>query len=156
VHGVLVVRQQQALLDDPFSQVELPHRQASLEPELAQVAGAVQLRARADTLLTAQCHLPAIRQTNVLGQVIEHHDPPEGRRQRRDEQAMVLARHHPRDSAGRVAPDAVGDEPFAREQRFVLGGRRASGPRHPPQQLRSARSDGCGRAGGFGHHSLSG
>ena len=59
---------------------------------------------------------------DLLGDVTEHHDAAERRRQRRDQEAVIPPRDHAGNGADRVAAQAVGDEPLARDQRVGIRG----------------------------------
>ena len=59
---------------------------------------------------------PAVAQAHLLGEMTEHDDAAERRRQRRDEKAVVAPGDHARHRAGRIAAEAVGDQPFARDR----------------------------------------
>ena len=74
-----------------------------------------------DFVLVAEPDDAVSRQPDALEQVIEHHDAPERRRQRRDQHAVVATRQHAGDGARRVAAEAVGHQPLA--PRRALAGR---------------------------------
>ena len=113
------VRHQQALLDRGARQLIPPHRQAELEPELDQVLQPVGGVRTCHGPLVAEPRDVMVRQADALQQMIEHHQPPERRGQRRDQQPLIPAIHHAGDGPRGIAAETVGDQPFAPRRRIV-------------------------------------
>src|SRR5207244_8367795 len=91
-----------------------------------EVAGAVRVAGVARALAAPDLGFLAARELQLLGDRAQHHDAPERRRERRDQDAVVAARDDARHGARRVAAETVGDEPLARDERLGIariGGR---------------------------------
>src|SRR2546425_11205543 len=121
VYGVLLVRQEPALLEGMVVDLIAPDRQARFQAKLLQMFDAVQLQRALIMLGGADLDDLIGGQTNLLRQVVEHHLSAERRGQGGDEQAVIAARARSGDRAGGVAAQAVGNQPFTLDQAAVSG-----------------------------------
>ena len=148
VHRVLAVHHEDPLFDDDVGERETPDRQPGFEPELDQVLTTVDGVRAGDLVFVAEpAHRP-VREPDALEHVIQHHTPPDRRRQRGDEQAVIPPRHDAGNRAGGVAAEAIRDQPFASRPdgeiewvRNPPGGERRH---HAPGTGRSSTADSAG------------
>ena len=147
MHGVLHVRQEYPLFEHDAADVVAPHRNARFEPEFGQITGSVRVGCVARTLASAYFDPPVIGEAQLLGEVAEHHNAPERRRERGNQNPVIPAGDHARHCPRRVPAEAVRHEPLARDHR--LGVRRVvRWPRNAPKRMQSGH-DNLRRARGF-------
>ncbi len=113
---VLLVQQDNTFFQHPILDRPAPDGQADLQVEGAEEFDAVQVEGSAGRLLAAQAHRSSVRQPDLFGQVVEHHDAAQGRRQRGHEQAVIAARTHAGNRGRRITAQAVRYDPFALDQ----------------------------------------
>jgi hypothetical protein len=89
---------------------ELPHGQAAIELEADELEVAARREHRRHE---AEVGVRAIGEAHALGERGQHHHAAGGVRQRGDEQAVIATRGDAVDAPGRVAAEAVRDEPLA-------------------------------------------
>src|SRR5439155_26915567 len=93
MNGVLAVQEQEALFNHDAIYFEAPGGQAVVQSELSEVMAADQRIFRPAWLFAADLDCAASRQADVLSKVIEHDNPAERSRQRRDQQPVVTPGH---------------------------------------------------------------
>jgi hypothetical protein len=117
VDGVLQIGEHDPLLDQQVAETVDPDRQAELEPKLLEMLAAVQRGARFG-LPCAEAPAAAVRKSEVLDEMVEHHGTSERVGQRGDEETVVAAANDARQRATRISPETVGDQPFAVDDRL--------------------------------------
>ena len=118
VDHVVAVGEHDALLEDRAVDVVAPPGEAVDEAELREVGVTVEFQPGFG-LLGPQLHSAPAGEAQLLGQVGEHHHPPQRVGEGGHQPAVVPAGHEPRHGSRGVAADPVGHQPFPLD---LLGG----------------------------------
>ena len=115
---ILLMGQQDSLLQHDFADLVMPHRQARFQAELSQVIRAVDRQGAAGPFLAAEADVPPVGQADLFGKMRQHHHASDRRGQGSDQQSVVTARNHAGHGSRGVSAHPVGNQPFARQERF--------------------------------------
>ena len=99
----------------------MPHRQARFQAELSQVIRAVDRQGTAGPLFTAEADIPPVGQADLFGKMRQQHHPSDRRGQGGDQKSMVTAGDNACHGSRGVSADAIGNQPFSRQERFQSG-----------------------------------
>src|SRR5262249_20619039 len=103
------------------------------EAELDEKIGAVHVEGALLALSAAKLRRGIVGQAQELPELIEHHEPAEGRGQRCDQETVIAPRRRSGNCSRGIAAQPINDEPFAiDEPDHVLG--LAAAPRHAVKQ----------------------